>query len=592
MNTECYRHIDPAKLSIANSLLTSLKALTAKDQEIDLSASDLFKMLEKPPESKMGDYALPCFRFAKMLKKKPQEIAATLKTSIESGNNPWIDNIQLAGAFLNFFTSKPQLAKSLLTKIADNSFFNLPKVNAEKIMVEFSQPNTHKEFHVGHARNVCLGDSLSRILAYQGHDVTPVNYIGDEGAHIAKCLWRMEQMDEEVPEHHKAEWYGKRYVEANQALEKATVEEKEKYEKEISAILRNLENQDGEHYKIWQSSREDCLKDFKDIYSWLDVHFDHYFFESEFSDSSQKLVDKYLANGLFHESNGAIGIDLSDYKLGFCMVRKSDGNIPYMTRDIALAEKKFNEFQVDRSVYVVGSEQNYHFKQLFKTLELIGFENAKKCYHLSYGMVTRPEGKMSSRKGNSISFSQLKIEIEKELKGYLARYEGDWSTEDISDISHKLAVGAIKYGMLQADPAKEIVFDLKEWLSFEGDTGPYLMYSYARTQSIMRKAAEMGQKPSLDNLELLTNDSEHELLRYMYDFNSNVTTAGEHYRPSTLAHHLFQMCKAFNRFYTDVSVLKAESSTLMGGRLALLEGFAKTLKQGLNLLGITPPEKM
>ena len=283
---------------------------------------------------------------------------------------------------------------------------------------------------------------------------------------------------------------------------------------------------------------------------------------------------------------------MSDKKLGFFMARKSDGSTPYITKDLALAKVKFNNFSIDRSIYVVGSEQIFHFKQLFYALEQMGFEQASQCYHLSYGLVVRPEGKMSSRAGNSITFLQLINIVVDEVNLYLDKYKEEWDKVRLEDTAHKLAVGAIKYGMLQADPNKEIVFDPKEWVSFEGNSGPYLMYSYARTQSILTKAREQGVESSIEHLDLLTHETERDLMRHLYDFNQTALYACENYKPSTIANHLFFTCKAYNRFYNEVSVMKAETENLRSARLALLNAFANTLKHGLYLLGITPPEKM
>jgi arginyl-tRNA synthetase len=467
--------------------------------------------------------------------------------------------------------------------------------NSTRVMIEYSQPNTHKEFHVGHGRNVCLGDSLCRLFSYNGYQVIPVNYIGDEGTHIAKCLlgvelYRGEPLTEKIE--NKAEWLGQRYVEANNLLKDSSNEDKAKYQAQVSSILKSIENKSGKYYDIWKTTRQYCLDDFNKIYKWLDVHFDHFFFESEVSESSQEIVDEYIQKGLFKEDQGAIGFDMSDKKLGFFMARKSDGTTLYITKDLALAKVKFNDFTIDRSIYVVGSEQNFHFRQLFYALEKMGFEQALQCYHLSYGMVVRPDGKMSSRAGNSFTFLQLINLVIEEINQYLEKYKGEWDGSRMEETAHKLAVGAIKYGMLQADPNKEIVFDPKEWVSFEGNSGPYLMYSFARTQSIIAKAVEQGLSPSESHLELLSHESERDLMRSLYDFNQTAIYAAENYKPSTLANHLFFMCKAYNRFYTEVSVLKAESEELKGARLSLLVAFANSLKQGLYLLGITPPDKM
>jgi arginyl-tRNA synthetase len=590
---------DPAKCSLANSLFNAIKKAAADNLPAEIDVLYCFKSLEQPPEKTLGDYALPCFRFAKALKKIPNAMAEEIKNYLVADNNPWIESVILKGAFLNVFTNQKQVAKTLIPTLINGEGFKTLSSNSvnneTKVMIEFSQPNTHKEFHVGHGRNVCLGDSLCRIFSYNGFKVIPVNYIGDEGTHIAKCLWAVEHyqgepLNENVQ--NKAEWLGQRYVEANSKLKDANDETKIKFNAEISSILNAIEAKSGKYYESWKVTRQYCLEDFNRIYDWLDVHFDHFFYESEVSAASQEIVDEYIAKSLFVEDKGAFGFDMSDKKLGFFMARKSDGSTPYITKDLALAKVKFNDFSIDRSIYVVGSEQIFHFKQLFYALEQMGFEQANQCYHLSYGLVVRPEGKMSSRAGNSITFLQLINIVVDEVNLYLDKYKDEWDKARLEDTAHKLAVGAIKYGMLQADPNKEIVFDPKEWVSFEGNSGPYLMYSYARTQSILTKAREQGIESSIVNLDLLTHETERDLMRHLYDFNQTVLYACENYKPSTIANHLFFTCKAYNRFYNEVSVMKAETENLRSARLALLNAFANTLKHGLYLLGINPPEKM
>ena len=395
----------------------------------------------------------------------------------------------------------------------------------------------------------------------------------------------------------KGAWLGNVYVEATKTLDSLTGEALVKAEQEISAILAGIESKTGPWYDLWKQTRDWSLDAYREIYKWVGAEFDRDFYESEVSSESQAIVDEYLKKGVFKLDQGAVGADLSDYKLGFMLARKRDGNTLYATKDLALARRKFDEFKIDRSIYVVASEQNHHFKQVFKTLELMGFPQASKCYHLSYGMVVLPDGKMSSRAGNTVPFMRLKDSILEELHIILAKYKGEWSEDEINETAKRLCIGALKYGMLQADPTREIVFDLKNWLSFEGNTGPYLMYSYARTMSIVRKAEEAGHRPwsQADAARAsfnLSAQSEHDLLRFIYDFNTVVQDATEQCRPNHLANHLYYMCKAFNRFYSDVPVLKAESAETIKDRLTLILCFAMTLKQGLKLLGITPPERM
>lgn len=586
--------LDPCRQDLAGLILGAVEKALG---QCELALTDLFNYFEKPPEPTMGDYALPCFRFAKVLRRKPQNIAAYFKQEIEQANSPWIERVEVINAFLNIFVHKAELFKRVASEIFSGEYFEVlgghPDNQKIKVMIEYSQPNTHKEFHVGHMRNVALGDSLVRLYRYCGFPVIAANYPGDEGTHIAKCLWHIKRSELHPPSENKGEWLGQQYVAAQKALAQADPETKKIYDKEVSAVLQEVESKQGPMYELWRKTRQWSLESFYEIYRWLDVHFDHYFFESDVSEESQQIVDEYYEKGVFVEDDGAIGIDLNKFKLGFFLLRKRDGNTLYSAKDLALARRKFEEFGVDRSIYVVGQEQRLHFQQVFKTLELMGFDKASNCFHLSHGLVMVPEGKMASRAGTAIPFSRLKTRLEQELDGPLAKYKSEWSADEYQETKRRLAVGAIKYGMLNTEPIRDVVFDLKDWLSFEGNTGPYLMYSYARTQSILRRAKSEGIEPSPSaRLELLKDETEYELIRYVYDFNERVFQTMAQYKPSTMTHYLFELCKVFNRFYAKVPVMKADSPELRQARINLIFSFVQVLYHGLRLLGITPPERM
>jgi arginyl-tRNA synthetase len=592
--------LDPCKTYLATTILSHLKRINEAALQ-EFSVADLFALIEKPPQDDMGDFALPCFRFAKALRVGPPKIASQLAEMLQNDQSGWVDKVVTLNAFCNIFINKNKMAEAIIPSVLSGRAFIeaiAPAKSRARVMIEYSQPNTHKDFHVGHIRNVCLGSSLVKMFRYCGYNVIAVNYFGDEGTHIAKCLWMMKRLGARPgPDDDKGAWLGAVYVKATEALSSASATEATAFEQEISQVLAGIESKRGEWFDLWKETRLWSLNAYKDIYDWFGAEFDRDFYESEVSEESQSIVSEYLAKGVFKEDDGAVGVDLSDHKLGFMLVRKRDGNTLYATKDLALARRKFDEFKIDRSIYVVGNEQNHHFRQVFKTLELMGFPQAAKCFHLSYGMVVGPEGKMSSRAGNTIPFMRLKDSVLTELYQILEKYKGEWPEDEIHETAKRLCIGALKYGMLQADPAREIVFNLKDWLSFEGNTGPYLMYSYARTMSILRKAEQAGFIPwtSADAQQerfALSATSEVELLRSIYDFNSIVQDATEHCRPSQLCTHLFYMCKGFNRFYSEVPILKSEEQTLVRMRLSLISAFALTLKQGLTLLGITPPERM
>lgn len=593
--------LDPCKQQLSE-LILSLLAKFPESSQLNLSASDIFSMMEKPPESHMGDFSLPCFRFAKVLKLPPPKIAASLAEELIKAGSPWVAKAAPLNAFLNIYVNPDQMTASTLPLAIEGTLFTDPiaaKKSQGRVMVEYSQPNTHKEFHVGHLRNVSLGSSLVNLYRYCGFDVIAVNYFGDEGAHIAKCLWMMRRLGTQPqPDEDRGAWLGKIYVEAVKALEEANAETRAKYDLEVSAVLRGIESKQGEWFELWRETKEWSLKAFRSVYDWVGVHFDREFFESEVSEDSQSIVDEYLAKGVFKLDQGAVGADLNDYKLGFMLVRKRDGNTLYATKDLVLARRKFNEFKIDRNIYVVANEQDHHFRQVFKTLELMGFQNASLCQHLSYGMVVLPEGKMSSRDGTSIPFLHLKNKMLQEINTILEKYRGDWSDAEINETAKRLCVGALMYGMLQADPAREIVFNMKDWLSFEGNTGPYLMYGYSRAQSVLKKAKEHGHEPLTSNdlkskpTVSLSEQSEQELLRSIYDFNTVVKESCLGNRPNHLCHHLYAMCKNFSRFYAEVPILKSENKDLIRLRLALVESYRNTLKTGLALLGVQPPDRM
>lgn len=589
--------IDHPRWKLAQAIRRGLMSMIEEARVAECpSVSEIYRGIERPPEQSLGDYAIPCFRFGKPVGQKPQDIALHLKSAVPAGDNLWIKSIDVVGAFLNVRLNIGLLASDVVPSINGGNlgaaFRTFGRHQDTRVMIEYSQPNTHKIFHVGHMRNVALGDSLWRLYDYCGYPVHPVNYIGDEGAHIAKCLWYIRKLNMTAPTDRQGEWLGEMYTKATLFLEDANEADKALFETEISEILRAIESKHGPIFELWRQTRQWSMDIFHEIYDWVGARFDHYFYESEVSEESQTIVDEYLTKGIFVEDQGAIGLDLKPWKLGFCLLRKRDGNTLYATKDLALARHKFERFKIDRSIYVVASEQNLHFRQVFKTLELMGFEQAKNCFHLSYGMVVLPDGKMSSRKGNIIAFSELKDRMSAELGKYLTKYVGEWTQEELDATNRKLCVGAIRYGMICSDPAKDIVFDLQDWLSFEGNTGPYLMYSFARTQSILRKSEVDVNLIHRADLTVLSLEEERDLLSYLVDFNIIVEQACETNRPSTLAHHLYHMCKAYNRFHTNVSVLKADTEKLKHARLALLRAFSQTLKTGLGLLGMEAPEKM
>ncbi|MBU1854302.1 MAG: arginine--tRNA ligase, partial [Nanoarchaeota archaeon] len=521
---------------------------------------------------------------SKEFKKAPNMIADELLKKIKPTKN--ISKIEVKGPYLNFFINRELLNEQVITKILkEKNDYGLALKKKEKVMIEYSQPNTHKAFHVGHLRNVCMGDSLIRILKNKGYNVIAANYIGDVGAHIAKCLWYYKKhFKGQIPKNNKGEWLGELYTKAVKKLK-----EKEAYKEEVSEILKQLESEkNNEIIALWKQTRKWSLDEFKEIYDWLGANFDIYFYESDVEKSGKQLVEKYKKKGLFVKSEGALIMDLKKYDLDVFLVLKSDGTSLYSTKDLSLAVKKFEEYKIDQSLYVVGSEQKMYFKQLFKTLELMGFKNAKNCKHVSYELVMLPDGKMSSRAGNIMLFSELKNEIMKKLEKEVIKRHKDWSMKKVDETAKKIGLGALKFGMLNQDSNRVIIFNLNEWLSFEGETGPYIQYAVARINSIFKKSkGVIGEV----NYSMLKSAEEQLLISKLADYPKLVENSADNLRPSMIARYLLELAQGFNEFYHKHQVLKADSE-VRGARMALIISIKQVLKNGLSLLGIEAPDEM
>jgi arginyl-tRNA synthetase len=557
-----------------------------------LGLEQIYKLISLAPNMKMGHFAFPCFPLAKSAKASPNVISAKLSESI-SAQGP-IKEAKAVGPYLNFFIDPASFSSLLTEEIISGNFFKKELCSDRpKTMIEYSQPNTHKEMHVGHMRNLCLGNALVRIKKYADQDVVPVTYPGDSGTHVAKCLWYLKYHNKEaIPETDKGSWLGKIYTRANLLLEDELGTDKEDQNRtQLTAILKELESEQGEYFDLWKKTREWSLDLMKSTYKWADVEFDRWFFESEVDSPSLELAKKLYDEGKLVKDDGAIGMNLEEDKLGFCILIKSDGTGLYATKDVALAVKKFEEFGIENNIYIVDTRQSFHFSQVFKVLENIGFEQAKNCHHLQYNFVELPDGAMSSRKGNIVPLMELISGMESHIKKeYLEKYSGDWSSEEIDATATKIARGAINYGMTRFDNNRKIVFDMKEWLKLDGETGPYLQYVFARINSLCEKLGyDESIKPNFSELE---KDSEIALLLKCSAFNDIVVQCHEKNSPTALCSYLFELGKLFNSFYAECSISKAETEELKNSRLVLSKSVSLIIKQGLELLGIEAPLRM
>ncbi|MFT4304871.1 MAG: arginine--tRNA ligase [Candidatus Woesearchaeota archaeon] len=550
--------------------------------------------LEIPKEISHGDFAFPCFILSKKLKKNPfdlsKEISNKLNEINNKKNNSIIEKVENNGAYVNFFIKKNIKAKEIINSIINQSYFKFDKKN-EKIMVEYSQVNTHKAFHVGHIRGTLLGSVLINLLKYYGYEVVSANYQGDTGAHVAKSLWYLKKhLNESFPNKRKGIWLGNIYKKANKLLDNE--ENNEKYKKEISKILQQLENRDKELTELWKITRKYSLDDFEEIYNLLGVSFDNYFFESEMEEKGKNIVNELLNKKIAYYDDKAVVINLEKYDLGVFVLLKSDGTTLYSTKDLALANIKFNDFKIDKSLYVVGSEQKYHFQQLFKTLEIMGFKQAKYCKHIPYDLVNLEGGKISSREGELI----LAIDFIEEIKNNaLIEVKKRDNVENSEETAKDIALSAIRFGFLNYDNNKSIIFNMKKALDFEGETGPYIQYSYARISSILNKlnidVDEFINNINSIDYSLLNEDIESELISKLMNFRDVIIYCSENYKINLLCRYLIELSQLFNEFYHKCNIIK-EKEELKKARLALIISVQKVLFEGLSIIGIKSLNKM
>lgn len=560
----------------------------------EIPVEEIYQSITEPPNKAMGQFAFPCFPLAKALRNSPVNIAKNLIGHLEE--DTIVQSASLQGPYINFFIRPNAFGAEGIERILSGEYFNdqlLDKPN--KMMFEYSQPNTHKELHVGHMRNLCLGNALVHMNRYVGNTVIPTTYPGDVGTHVAKCLWFLKyHCDEKAPEstEERGPWLGALYTKASNKLEeeKGTDNEAPNRDK-LTAILKELEAGSGEYYDLWKETREWSIDLMNKVYKWADVEFDRWYFESEVDAPSLEFVKGLFDEGKLIEDEGAVGMDLKDDKLGFCMLIKSDGTGLYATKDLALAHKKFEEYNLDQNYYIVDKRQAFHFQQVFKVLEKVGFPHASDCHHLQYDFVELPDGAMSSRKGNIVPLTDLIDQMEKTIKSdYLEKYRGDWSDQEIDETASIIANGAIKYGMIRMDNGRKIVFDMKEWLKLDGETGPYLQYVCARIHSLCEK---QGYLPAGQvEWSMLEKTQEINLMQKLTQFNSVLEAAALAHKTSSVCSYLYELGKLFNGFYAECSISKAESEELKQARLALSKATELTMIKGLETLGIKAPKRM
>src|SRR3989338_2906919 len=552
------------------------KLIQLLSKEAGLSPKEVESLLEIPPSPELGDFAFPCFSLAKTLKKSPVQIAQELSEKISSKE---LEKVEAKGPYINFFLDKKKLFDETINKILkEKDKYGSSSVGKGKtIVIDMSSPNIAKPFGIGHLRSTIIGNAIGNISKAQGYKVVKLNYLGDWGTPFGKIIegykkWGDAKKLEKEPIKHLYEIY----VKASQDSE---------MEEAGRQTFKKLEEGDKETSTLWKKFRQLSVREFNKLYKTLGISFDVTSSESEYNNKMQFTLNELKEKNLLVKDQGALVVKLDKYNLGTCLIQKSDGATLYATRDITAAIDRYKKYKFSHLLYEVGQEQKLHFKQFFKILELLGYSWAKNCVHIEHGLYLGKDGKkFATRKGKAVFMEDI-IEETKELaKREIAKRE-KLSSKQLDERALKIALAAIFYGDLKNHRSGDIVFDLQRFLSFEGNTGPYLLYSYVRACSILRKAKSKTAKVSIQAL----SEKEKKLVTKLGAFPDVVKISYEQLAPNMVANYAFELAQAFNEFYHAEQVIGSEQE---GFRLILVRAFTQTLKNSLNLLGIEALEQM
>ena len=552
------------------------KAIKHEDLKLDLEKIE--SLIEVPKDPSNGDFSFPCFILASPLEQPPHEIAIDLRKNIKSKK---FSEIQTVGPYINFFLDRPELSLDLVKIVATQKekYGTSETFKKRKAFVEFSSPNIAKPFHIGHLRSTIIGNSISEICKAQGYEVTKANYLGDWGSQFGKLLHAYAKFGDakkinKDPIKHLYEIYVK-------------INSKKEYDEESREWFKKLEQGNEEATILWKDFKEISLKEFDRIYKLMGIKFDVLLGESQYEKEMLNVVEELKKKKLTKVDEGALIIDLKKDNLNVALIKKSDGTTLYVTRDIASAISRKTRYGFDKMIYEVGQEQTLHFQQLFKILEMMGYGWSKDCVHVSHGLYLGKDGKrFATRKGKTVFLSEI-IEETKELaKKQIKERSPKIDKKELDERALKIAIAAIYYGDLKSNRTNSVVFDLERFVSFEGDTGPYLLYSYARAKSILRKIKP--KKTSKLEIKKL-KEKEFALTKKISEFTAIVEKAYEQLSPSIIANYAYHLAQLFNEFYHDCPVKGSDQELF---RIQLVAAFAQTLKNALKLLGIETLEEM
>lgn len=551
---------------------------------VEMTKDELMKVMEVPPDAKMGDIAFPCFILAKQLRKAPPMIAQELLEKIK--DDKAFEKVEAVGGYLNFFFDRKEYIKDVMTKVkvSNGEFARSCEGNGKTVLVEYSSPNIAKPFHIGHLFSTAVGNSLARIYDYLGYDVQRLNHLGDWGTQFGKLIsaykrWGVREVIEKDPINELLKIYVKFHEEA---------EKEPALEDEAREYFKSLENGDKETTELWQYFRDVSLKEFKRVYDMLGVSFDSYAGESFYGDKMQEVVDILDEKGLLCESDGAKVVMLDELNVPPCIILKSDGATIYATRDIAAALYRKRTYDFEKNIYVVGTPQALHFKQIFAVIKKAGFDWADKCTHVGFGLVKFPDKKLSTRHGDVVFLEDVLNEsIQKTLEIVETNSP---EMENKQEVATKIGIGAILYTFLKNSREKDIVFSWDSMLDFEGESAPYVQYSYARGRSILRRC-EIDYSDA--DFSLTTSDEEYELVKQINAFGDAISDAAAKNEPFYINRYVTNLARCFNKFYNNYPILKGDvDDETKKARLALVDATTQVIKSALLLLGIETVESM
>ncbi len=549
---------------------------------VDMELDSVIGLIEIPPQGNMGDYAFPCFQLAKVMRKSPNMIAAELSGKVQSDSI--VEKAEAAGGYLNFFVNKTEYIKQTVNEVLTqgDKFGSNDDGKGKTVLVEFSSPNIAKPFHIGHLVNTLTGNAIEKIFKHQGYETVKINHIGDYGTNFGKqiCAFKRWGNDEQL-EKAPIDELLRVYIKFHEEMEKDP-----SLEDEARLLFKKLENGDPEMVGLWQKFRDLSLVEFKKLYELFNIEFDSYAGESFYTDKMDEIVQMLRDKKLLVESNGARIVDLEKFGMPPCLILKSDGATIYATRDLAAGVYRYRTYNFHKCLYVVGNTQALHFKQVFTVLKLMGFEWAEGMMHIGTSLVKFADRKLATRTGEIIYAKEVLDEtIEKTLEIINTKNS---NLENKEEVARKVGMGAIAYTILKNNRDRDISFSWEDTLSFDGDSGPYVQYTYVRGKSILRKA---GTVPDTADLSYLSTEDEFLLVKLLGAFKDAVRESAERYEPFVITRHVTEIAKAYNKFYNSHPILNAEEN-VKNARLQLTKAVGIVIKTGLGLVGIDTPENM